>query len=121
MSHEITPPSDNEEKEKIRKAKAMGTLVGLAFSDREASPYDVQEIMRYLPYIMRHKMGLWFSCWSPQDVIDYAEETGDGFIPHYEQAKRICYDLEGYDYLHSEVNEAVKEELRTLRNSGVNE
>ena len=107
--------------ERLRKGAALGTLAGLFFSEREATEAEVNEIMRYLPSVMRHKMGLWFAYWSPSDVIEYAEDIQCGFVPTYDQAKGICHDLEGYDHLYSEVNDAVKNELETMRNGGANE
>lgn len=114
-----TPETINEMK---RKENAFRLLMQIAVSPgREASEAEVLEIMNYLPSVMRGKMGLWFSCWTPSDVIDYAEDIQCGFAPTYDQAKGICHDLEGYDHLYSEVNEAVKNELETMRNRGVNE
>lgn len=59
--------------------------------------------------------------WTPQDVIEYSESSRLAFTPTIDQAKDICSNLEAYDHLYSEVSEAVKNEIETLRNSGVNE
>lgn len=132
MSHEITPPEDKLifdfkiEVEPIdaSKARAFRTLCKIAFGDRDASKTEVNEIMQHLPYVLRYKMDCWFTAWTPDDIQDYAEGNqclGDGFEPTYDQAKQICHNLENYEHLYSEVNEAVRNELITLRNSGVNE
>lgn len=129
MSHEITPPEDKLifdfkiEVEPIdaSKARAFRTLCKIAFGDRDASKTEVAEIMQHLHYVLKNKMGCWFSLWTPGDVQEYAEDSGDGFKPTYDQAKQICHDLDSYEYIFSEVNDAVRNELKTLRNSGVNE
>ena len=113
-------PAGETINEMKRKENAFRLLMQIAVSpEREASQAEVVEIMTYLPNVLRGKMGLWFSCLTPADVIDFAESERECFSPTYDQAKGICHDLEGYEHLYSEVNEAVRNELRTLRNGGV--
>lgn len=129
MSHEITPQEDKlifdfkieVEPADASKARAFRTLCKIAFGDRDATETEVNEVMQHLPYVLKYKMGCWFTLWTPGDVQDYADDYEGAFVPTYDQAKRICHDLDGYEYIFSEVNDAVRNEINTLRNSGANE
>jgi len=121
MSQEMTPTPETINEMK-RKENAFRLLTQIALSpERKASPQETEEIMKYLHYVLRYKMGCWYSMWTPQDVIEYSEDTRLAFTPTIDQAWDVCHNLEGYDHLYSEVSEAVKNEIETLRNSGVNE
>jgi len=129
MSQENTPTGENEvifdfniTTNEPRKARAYKLLCEIAFAEeREATEAEVNEIMNHLHYVLRYKMGCWYSMWTPQDVIEYSESSRLAFTPTIDQAKDICRNLEGYEHIYSDISEAVKNEIETLRNSGVNE
>jgi len=121
MSQENTPTGENEvifdfniTTNEPRKARAFKMLCKIAFSNDEATQEETNEIMNYLPYVLRHQMNCWHYIWTPTDIQEYADEDKYDTKPTYEQAKRICFDLESYDNIVTEVNEAVKNELYTL-------
>ena len=103
------------------KARAFRTLCQIAFGDREASPAETALILSHLHYVLRHKMSCWYSIWTPEDVIEYADSGRMAFTPTIDQAKDVCHNLEQYEHIYSDISEAVKNEIETLRNSGVNE
>lgn len=121
MSHELNPPPETINEMK-RKENAFRLLMQIAVTpERQASEAETDEILNYLRYVLRHKMGCWYSIWTPQDVIEYAESGRMAFTPTIDQAKEVCSSIEGYEHIYSDISEAVKNEIETLRNSGVNE
>jgi hypothetical protein len=121
MSHEITPPPETINEMK-RKENAFRLLMEIAVApERQASEAETAEILTHLHYVLRYKMGCWYSMWTPQDVIEYAESSRLAFTPTIDQAKDVCHNLEQYEHIYSDISEAVKNEIETLRNSGVNE
>ena len=113
-------PTGETINEMKRKENAFRLLMQIAVSpEREASQAETEEIMNYLPNVLRGKMGLWLAYYTPADVIDFEGSEREGFSPTYDQAKGICHDLDSYDYIYSEINDALCNELRTLRNGGV--
>jgi len=121
MSHELTPPPESINEMK-RKENAFRLLMQIAVTpERQASEAETAEILTHLYYVIRHKMGCWYSIWTPQDVIEYAESNRVAFTPTIDQAKEVCSNLEGYEHIYSEISEAVKNEIETLRNGGANE
>lgn len=128
MSQENTPHEDKTllmvkfHQTDTRKQQAFALLCELAFDEeRQASPAETALILSHLHYVLRHKMSCWYSLWTPQDVIEYADSGRMAFTPTIDQAKDVCHNLEQYDEIYSDIQEAVKNEIETLRNSGVNE
>jgi len=128
MSHLPAPQGDktllmvNFHQTDTRKHTAFALLCEIAFDEeRQASPAETAAILTHLHYVLRYKMGCWYSMWTPQDVIEYSESSRLAFTPTIDQAKDICSNLEGYEHIYSDISEAVKNEIETLRNSGVNE
>lgn len=118
MSHPTTPPPQDTDPAKV---KAFALLWDVAFGRREPSQAETDLIVEHLTPVLKHNLNCWVSLWSPSDVQDFSDGCRLAFEPTYDQAKDICHNLEDYEHLYSEVNEAVKNELYTLRNSGVNE
>ena len=97
-----------------RKQQAFALLCELAFNDeREAKKSEVALIMSELHSVLKHKLNLWYSMWSPEDVQDYAEGS-EYPVPTLDEAKDICRNLEDYENIYSDIQEAVKNELYTI-------
>jgi hypothetical protein len=122
MSHEMTPPGETINEMK-RKENAFRLLMEIAVSpEREPSKAEVCELMWPLSPILRHRFGCWLSIWTPEDIQDYAADLeGQDLRLDYDRAKQVCKDLDTYDYIYSEINDAIRNELVTLRNSGYGE
>lgn len=120
MSQENTPHEDKTllmvkfHQEDTRKQQAFALLCELAFDDkREAKPAEAALILSHLHYVLRYKLNLFYAMWSPEDIQDYADGT-DYPKPTLDQAKDICHNLSDYDIIHSEITEAVRNELYIL-------
>lgn len=120
MSQENTPHEDKTmlmvkfHQTDTRKQQAFALLCEIAFDEnRKAKPDEVALIMSELHYVLRYRLNLWYSMWSPSDIQDYAEGT-DYPAPTIDQAKTICHNLDDYDAIHHEITEAVKNELYLL-------
>jgi len=122
MSEQPTP-TPLSMKEMIEKENAFKLLTAIALDQsREPTKEQTATILRYLAPLLRHRFGCWFSIWSPEDVQEYAEDLdGEDLKLDYDRAKQVCHDLDAYDYIYSEINDAVRNELITLRNSGYGE
>lgn len=110
MSHPTTTPPQDTDPAKV---KAFALLWDVAFGRRNPTKEEANLILSHLTPVLKYNFDCWFSVWSPEDVQDYAEDS-EYPVPTLDQAKAICRNLEDYDHLYSEVNEAVKNELYTL-------
>lgn len=109
-------------KEMVANENAFRLLTQIALNpDRQPTKEETDFILSHLNPLLRNRFNCWFSMWTPSDVIEYAHDVDEGFKLDYDRAKQICHDLESYDHIYSEVSDAVRNEIVTLRNQGYGE
>jgi mannose/cellobiose epimerase-like protein (N-acyl-D-glucosamine 2-epimerase family) len=116
MSNEMTPQRQNDEMiVKNKEAEALRLFAEIATTDRKATQEEVNQIMYFIPYVLKRKLGCWFSIWTPSDVQEFIDDTQEEKNLTYEQAQAVCNGLDDYDFIHHEITEAIKNEVGLVR------
>lgn len=100
--------------EMIKREKAFKLMLEIAVNPaRQITKEEADEMIYFIPELL-NRMGCWFSIWTPSDVQDYAFDVHEWKTLDYEKAKVVCENLENYEYIYSEINEAVGNAIKEV-------
>ena len=117
----MTPQHQNDEMIiKHKEAEALRLFAEIATTDRQPTKEEVDQVMYFIPYVLKTKLGCWFSMWTPSDVQDFAFDTQEDENLTYDQAKAVCNGLEDYDAIHHEITQSIQNEIKIIRRNEKN-